>query len=193
MALSTILIIDDEAGLRESLEETVRDLGYDAPTAASGRAGLDRLHAEPIDAVLLDLRLGGAMDGLAVLKAIRALPAPPPVTILTAYATAQNTIEAIRLGAFDHLTKPIGRADLADNLKRMLSSRAMERAAPAVADSAEPASHFTLSSSLARPAPAKSSSRVRCTSTAGASPGRSSPSTAPPFLPICSNPSCSGM
>lgn len=144
MALSTILIIDDEAGLRESLEETVRDLGYDAPTAASGRAGLDRLHAEPIDAVLLDLRLGGAMDGLAVLKAIRALPAPPPVTILTAYATAQNTIEAIRLGAFDHLTKPIGRADLADNLKRMLSSRAMERAAPAVADSAETASHFTL-------------------------------------------------
>ncbi|MDR6872047.1 two-component system NtrC family response regulator [Bosea sp. BE125] len=144
MAPSTILIVDDEAGLRESLEETVRDLGYEAATAASGRTGLDRLRAEPIDAVLLDLRLGGEMDGLAVLKAIRALPAPPPVTILTAYATADNTIEAIRLGAFDHLTKPIGRAELADTLMRMLALRAMEQAAPTTAEDGQSASRFTL-------------------------------------------------
>ncbi|QEL25159.1 sigma-54-dependent Fis family transcriptional regulator [Bosea sp. F3-2] len=144
MAPSTILIIDDEAALRESLEETVRDLGHDAVTAASGRTGLDRLRSETVDAVLLDLRLGGDMDGLAVLKAIRALPAPPPVTILTAYATAENTIEAIRLGAFDHLTKPIGRAELADNLTRMLALRAMEQAAPPAAGCEEAASRFTL-------------------------------------------------
>jgi DNA-binding NtrC family response regulator len=143
MAPSTILIIDDEAGLRESLEETVRDLGYDAAMAASGRTGLDRLRGEAIDAVLLDLRLGGDMDGLAVLKAIRALPVPPPVTILTAYATAENTIEAIRLGAFDHLTKPIGRAELADNLTRMLALRAMEQTAPVAAEDAQLASRFT--------------------------------------------------
>ena len=144
MAPSTILIIDDEAGLRESLEETVRDLGYDAATAASGRTGLDRLRSETLDAVLLDLRLGGDMDGLAVLRAIRALPVPPPVTILTAYATAENTIEAIRLGAFDHLTKPIGRAELADNLMRMLALRAMEQTAPAATDEGQIASRFTL-------------------------------------------------
>uniref|UniRef100_A0A9E7ZUR7 Sigma-54 dependent transcriptional regulator n=1 Tax=Bosea sp. NBC_00436 TaxID=2969620 RepID=A0A9E7ZUR7_9HYPH len=144
MAQSTILIIDDEAGLRESLEETVRDLGYDAATAASGRTGLDRLHSETIDAVLLDLRLGGNMDGLAVLKAIRALPVPPPVTILTAYATAENTIEAIRLGAFDHLTKPIGRAELADNLTRMLALRAMGQTVSAASDDGQIASRFTL-------------------------------------------------
>ncbi|RYE31916.1 MAG: sigma-54-dependent Fis family transcriptional regulator [Hyphomicrobiales bacterium] len=144
MAQSTILIIDDEAALRESLEETVRDLGYEAATAASGRAGLDHLRSETIDAVLLDLRLGGDMDGLVVLKAIRALPKPPPVTILTAYATAENTIEAIRLGAFDHLTKPIGRADLADNLTRMLALRTMEQAVPANPDDGQIASRFTL-------------------------------------------------
>ena len=104
MALSTILIIDDEAGLRESLEETVRDLGYDAPTAASGRAGLDRLHAEPIDAVLLDLRLGGAMDGLAVLKAIRALPAMPrPRTPSRPSDSGPSTISPSRSAA---LTSP---------------------------------------------------------------------------------------
>lgn len=144
MAQPTILIIDDEPGLRESLEETVRDLGYAAATAASGRQGLDRLSSETIDAVLLDLRLGGDMDGLAVLRAIRAHPMPPPVTILTAYATAENTIEAISLGAFDHLTKPIGRAELADNLTRMLTLRAMEQAAPAKPDDGQVASRFTL-------------------------------------------------
>ncbi|MDX3807023.1 sigma-54-dependent transcriptional regulator [Bosea thiooxidans] len=144
MVPSTVLIIDDEPGLRESLEETVRDLGYDAATAASGRTGLDRLRNETIDAILLDLRLGGDMNGLTVLKAIRALPMPPPVTILTAYATAENTIEAIRLGAFDHLTKPIGRAELADNLTRMLALRAMEQAAPAPPDDGQISSSFTL-------------------------------------------------
>ena len=58
-----------------------------------------------------------------MLKAIQTIEDPPPVAILTAYATAENTIEAMRLGAFDHLTKPIGRAELADLLKRMMSLR----------------------------------------------------------------------
>ena len=81
------------------------------------------MRTQVIDAVLLDLRLGGILDGLGVLKAIQALDNPPPVAILTAYATADNTIDAMRLGAFDHLTKPIGRAELADLLKRMTSLR----------------------------------------------------------------------
>ena len=72
--------------------------------------------------MLLDLRMPG-MDGLEVLRRIRARPRPPPVTILTAHATAQNTIEAMRLGAFDHLTKPIGRDDLARVLSHMGASR----------------------------------------------------------------------
>jgi DNA-binding NtrC family response regulator len=108
------------------LAETAADLGYEPLAAASGAAGLSQLRAQPVDAVLLDLRLGGALDGLAVLKAIQALDKPPPVAILTAYATADNTIEAMRIGAFDHLTKPIGRAELADLLKRMTDLRARE-------------------------------------------------------------------
>ncbi len=119
MAGMRVLIIDDDDGLREGLAETAADLGYEPRLAASGASGLAQLRAQPVDAVLLDLRLGGSMDGLAVLKAIQTLDAPPPVAILTAYATADNTIEAMRLGAFDHLTKPIGRAELADLLKRM--------------------------------------------------------------------------
>lgn len=128
MAIQTILIIDDEVGMREGLAETVVDLGYRALTSSSGREGLAKLRSDAPDAVLLDLRMAGEFDGLDTLKAIRTMSAPPPTTILTAYATAENTIEAMRLGAFDHLTKPIGRADLADVLARMLALRALEAA-----------------------------------------------------------------
>ena len=121
--MATILIVDDEAALRESLAETVSDLGHRPVPAASGREALSRLGADPgIAAVLLDLRMPGDLDGLAVLRRIRERPEPPPVAILTAFASAENTIEAMRLGAYDHLTKPVGRADLAALLGGMLAS-----------------------------------------------------------------------
>jgi DNA-binding NtrC family response regulator len=126
MAGMTVLIIDDDDALRESLAETAADLGYEPRLAASGMSGLSQLRAQRVEAVLLDLRLGGALDGLGVLKAIQAFDAPPPVAILTAYAAADNTIEAMRLGAFDHLTKPIGRTELADLLERMTDLRRKE-------------------------------------------------------------------
>src|SRR5580704_172619 len=71
------------------------------------------------------------MDGLEVLRRIRAHPRPPPVTVLTAHATAENTIEAMRLGAFDHLTKPIGRAELKSALAAMIVAPALPREARA--------------------------------------------------------------
>ena len=120
--MAAVLIVDDDAAMRDALSEAVRDLGFAARTAASGRDALAALDREAIDAVLLDLRMPG-MDGLEVLRRIRARPRPLPVTILTAHATATNTIEAMRLGAFDHLTKPIGRADLARVLGHMIASR----------------------------------------------------------------------
>src|ERR1700739_4656795 len=121
--MSTILIGDDDAAMREAMAEAVRDLGHDTRTATAGREALELLDRESANAVLLDLRMPG-MDGLEVLRHIRARPGPPPVTVLTAHATATNTIEAMRLGAFDHLTNPIGRADLARVLDRMMASTA---------------------------------------------------------------------
>ncbi|HLH49752.1 MAG TPA: sigma-54 dependent transcriptional regulator [Roseiarcus sp.] len=114
-----VLIVDDDAAMRDALAEAARDLGFEPRLAPSGAAALVMLAEAPADAVLLDLRMPG-LDGLEVLKRIRALPRPPPVTVLTAHATAENTIEAMRLGAFDHLTKPIGR----DALKRALDAMA---------------------------------------------------------------------
>jgi DNA-binding NtrC family response regulator len=70
-------------------------------------------------AVLLDLRMPGGLDGIDVLRRIRSQQDAPPVVVLTAFASAENTIEAMRLGAFDHLTKPIGRGELKVLLDRL--------------------------------------------------------------------------
>jgi two-component system NtrC family response regulator len=124
--MAAILIVDDDAAMRDALSEAARDLGHEARIAASGTAALAMLGGEPVDGVLLDLRMPG-MDGLEVLRRVRQLPHPPPVTVLTAHATAANTIEAMRLGAFDHVTKPIGREDLARVLNGMLAAAARPR------------------------------------------------------------------
>jgi two-component system NtrC family response regulator len=126
--MSAILIVDDDAAMRDALAEAVRDLGHDARVAISGEAALGMLDREAVSAVLLDLRMPG-MDGLEVLRRVRTRPHPPPVTVLTAHATATNTIEAMRLGAFDHLTKPIGREGLARVLERMLAGATEPRVA----------------------------------------------------------------
>ncbi|CAB4244018.1 Transcriptional regulatory protein ZraR [Methylacidimicrobium sp. AP8] len=134
--MGRILIVDDDDALSEALAETVRSLGHQARTAGSGAEALAALGSEPIDGVLLDLRLPG-MDGLEVLARIRRLPEAPPVAVLTAHATAANTIEAMRLGAFDHLTKPIGRADLARLLREMETASVRFEAARSEARPAE--------------------------------------------------------
>ncbi len=120
--MSTILIVDDDAALSEALAETVRGLGRQARIALSGADALAVLAVGSIDGVLLDLRMPG-MDGLELLARIREELDAPPVAVLTAHATADNTIEAMRLGAFDHLTKPIGRDDLARLLGEMEGAR----------------------------------------------------------------------
>jgi DNA-binding NtrC family response regulator len=132
--MPTILIVDDDAALRDGLAETLTDLGHIAEQAANGEAALARLARGRVDAVLLDLRMPG-LDGMEVLRRLRAQPDAPPVAVLTAVPTAGNTIEAMRLGAVDHLAKPIGRADVADLLARMLPDNGPARpASPATAE-----------------------------------------------------------
>ncbi len=129
-----ILIVDDDAALRDGIAETLSDSGHTAEHAPDSEAALARVARGGIEAVLLDLRMPG-MDGLEVLRRLRARPDAPPVAVLTAVPTAANTIEAMRLGAVDHLAKPVGRADLFRLLARMLpAASAPATAAPAVAD-----------------------------------------------------------
>ena len=116
--MAKILIVDDDASFRGGLAETLSDLGHESLTAASGEAAFEQL--ANADLVFLDLRMRG-MDGMELLRRIKPNHAHLPVVILTAYADSANTIEAMKLGAFDHLTKPIGREDIKGVLARALS------------------------------------------------------------------------
>ncbi|WP_428493562.1 sigma-54-dependent transcriptional regulator [Rhodopila sp.] len=117
--MATVLIVDDDRALRRAIATALADLGHDTAEAANGEAALVWLARDHADAVLLDLRMPG-MDGMDVLRRIRTMADPPPVAVLTAVPTSDNTIEAMRLGAADHLAKPIGRDALRALLARML-------------------------------------------------------------------------
>ncbi len=100
-----ILIIDDEASIRESLETLLTLEGYDVETATEGESGLDRIDHATYDLVLLDLALPGR-NGLDVLRLIRERLSDLPVIMITAFGTVDNVVEAIRTGAQNFVQKP---------------------------------------------------------------------------------------
>ncbi|MPW22919.1 response regulator [Paraburkholderia sp. CNPSo 3157] len=125
--MATILVVDDDDAFREGLAETLSDLGHRVVQAASGEAALEVLHdGQAADCIFLDFRLP-CLDGLGVLERLRGDAALKviPVVMLTAHATSDNTIGAMRLGAFEHLTKPVGRNDIAALLERIFSASQM--------------------------------------------------------------------
>ncbi|HMD21483.1 MAG TPA: sigma-54 dependent transcriptional regulator [Alloacidobacterium sp.] len=100
-----ILIIDDEASIRESLETLLTLEGYNVETATEGESGLDQIDRASYDLVLLDLALPGK-NGLEVLHLIRERHPDLPVIMITAFGTVDNVVEAIRTGAQNFVQKP---------------------------------------------------------------------------------------
>ena len=117
-----VLIVDDEESIRFFLSEELERFGYAVQTAASGEEALAKLQAQTVDLILLDLRMGG-MDGLKVMEKLAELPFSPAVIILTAHASLDSAVEAMRLGGCDYLTKPCGTEKLLDSVERSLSKR----------------------------------------------------------------------
>lgn len=101
-----ILIVDDEEGIRESLQGILQDEGYKAAAAESGEAGLEVLRKGAFDVVLLDIWLPG-MDGLELLQKVREMEDPPEVIIISGHGTIETAVRATKLGAFDFLEKPL--------------------------------------------------------------------------------------
>jgi len=100
-----ILIIDDEASIRESLETLLTIEGYSVETAPEGESGLERIDRSSYDLVLLDLALPGK-NGLEILQLIRERNPDLPVIMITAFGTVDNVVEAIRTGAQNFVQKP---------------------------------------------------------------------------------------
>jgi len=107
----SLLVIDDEPGIRESLEMLLSSEGYTVDLAATAEAGLRRLEHRPFDLVLLDMMLPDR-SGLEVLREIRAASPTLSVLMITAYGSVENAVEAMRLGATNYITKPWDNARL---------------------------------------------------------------------------------
>jgi DNA-binding NtrC family response regulator len=102
---ASVLVIDDEEIMREILETLLAREGYSVRLASSGAEGLDLARNLPFDAVIVDLMMPG-MDGLQVLDELRRIDEELPAIMITAFASMENAITAMKKGAFDYITKP---------------------------------------------------------------------------------------
>src|SRR5437763_11472152 len=114
---ATLLIADDDPGLRQSLERTLTREGYRVILASDGNAALDRLQAGGVDLVLTDLKMPG-LSGIELLRAVKAIAADVDVILLTAFGTVEEAVKAMKEGAYDFLTKPFQRAQLLRLIRR---------------------------------------------------------------------------
>src|SRR6266513_106896 len=120
MSGSTVLIVDDEQTLARSAKAFLADHGYEAEVAASGEKALELLERLQPDVVFADVRLPG-MSGIDLLKRIREFDPVLPVIMLTAYGSIEGAVEAVKLGAFDYVKKPVDLEELT-----LLADRARE-------------------------------------------------------------------
>jgi DNA-binding NtrC family response regulator len=117
-----ILLADDETTIRESLAEVLRQEGYEVDTAADGTAALGAVDDREYDVVITDLRMPGA-DGLAVLRHVRERAPQTLVLLVTAYASIETAVEALRQGAHDYILKPLIVEDVLGKVGRVFELR----------------------------------------------------------------------
>jgi DNA-binding NtrC family response regulator len=119
-----VLIIDDDPAILDSCGQVLRREGYVVQEARDGRGGLALFSAESFHLVLLDLKLPG-MDGLEVLRRIKDISPETAVIMITGYASIETAVEAVKLGAFDYLSKPFTPDEFRVATRRALNGRKM--------------------------------------------------------------------
>src|SRR3569623_2165835 len=120
--MARILVADDEPGLREFIVDALERDEHEGVAAPDGKAAAKLLDERSVELVITDLKMHG-LDGLAILRKVRAEQPETEVIVMTAHGTVDNAVEAMKLGAFEYLQKPLrGPAEL-----RLLVGRAVER------------------------------------------------------------------
>src|SRR5690348_13870672 len=104
--MHNILIVDDEAGIRQSLKGVLEDEGYRVAAVESGEACIETLGKQTFDVLLLDIWLPG-VDGLETLEKIRQSENAPEIIMISGHGTIETAVRATKLGAFDFLEKPL--------------------------------------------------------------------------------------
>ncbi len=133
MSKTTVLIVEDDAGLREALVDTLLLADYQVVAADSAEQAIMMLGRQPVDIVVSDIQMG-EMNGLALLKAIKAKDANLPVLLMTAYATIDDAVQAMRDGATDYLSKPFAPEVLLNLVGRYAPAQKVESRQPVVGD-----------------------------------------------------------
>jgi DNA-binding NtrC family response regulator len=102
---ATVMVVDDEESMRHFLAKTLRREGYEVVSAADGPDALAAAQVQAVDLALVDIRMPG-MDGVALMRTLRASHPRLPVILMTAYGSVQNALHAMKYGAADYVTKP---------------------------------------------------------------------------------------
>jgi two-component system, NtrC family, response regulator len=121
----TILLVDDDQSLRRVLEFQLQEDGYRVIAVPSGESAIQEFHAHGADVVITDVRMP-TMDGVELLERLKAMQPDLPVIVLTAHGTIGSAVEAMKLGAFDYLTKPFTRDELRVSLSKALDVAALK-------------------------------------------------------------------
>jgi len=120
--VARILIAEDEANLRMVLQKELERLGYRVQVAPDGEAALRKLEESNVDVLLCDINMP-RIDGMEVLRRVHERPNPPEVIMLTGQATVETAVEAMKLGAYDYLTKPYRITELDVRVKQAAEKR----------------------------------------------------------------------
>ncbi|HEY2016081.1 MAG TPA: sigma-54 dependent transcriptional regulator [Bryobacteraceae bacterium] len=117
-----VLVVDDEADIREFCQDALADAGFGVRTAISAGEALQILDEEHVDIVLSDLKMPG-VDGIQLLQQIKERAGAVDVVLMTGHATIETAVRAIQMGASDYITKPVSAGDLAVHLNRLVRFR----------------------------------------------------------------------
>lgn len=120
------LVVDDDQGIRFFLEEALKDAGYQVSTVSNGRDALDLLRVERFGLILLDLRLGGHVDGQRILEMVKWRWPETVVIILTAYGSLESAIDAIHEGVDGYLLKPVDPEEIIRTVRGALRRKRMQ-------------------------------------------------------------------
>jgi two-component system response regulator PilR (NtrC family) len=120
-----VLVVDDEQSMRDLLAIMLRQAGYDVVVADGGEAAIEILKAESFELVVTDLRMR-KVDGMSVLKAAKQLSPRTVVLVVTAYASTETAVEAMKLGAYDYVTKPFKLDELKVTVANALERRRLQ-------------------------------------------------------------------
>ncbi|HEV3470660.1 MAG TPA: sigma-54 dependent transcriptional regulator [Pyrinomonadaceae bacterium] len=134
-----VLVVDDDSVLRGLITDQIARMGFDSSPAASGEEALDALSKSDFDVLLLDIRMPG-LSGLDTLREVRKLEDPPEVIMLTADTSLGTGIEAMRLGAYDYLTKPATLDEIEAVVRKADEKRRLVRQNASLRDAVRPPS-----------------------------------------------------